>query len=111
MGTCKESRRNLPYAVHLTAVFKKMNISLENENFKEIPKVNVYNMDFIKKFMKLKSASVSQVEGQAEKVVPTVTESQLQTKAEQVEKKQLQPDVQGITTEQLLQPQDAGQSK
>jgi len=67
MSTCKESRRHLPYAVHLTTIFMKANISLENEPSKEIPKVNVYNMDFIKKYLKLKDTDSESVSGEIQR--------------------------------------------
>ena len=43
-----------PYAAQLTGFFKRKKFSLKNETCIEIPKSNIYNMNFIHKFMKFK---------------------------------------------------------
>ena len=49
---CIENHRFWPYAAHLTAFFKKKKIPLANELCKDILRSNIYNMNFLQKFMK-----------------------------------------------------------
>ena len=49
---CIKNHQFWPYAAHLTAFFKKKKIPLANELCKAIPRSNIYNMNFLQKFMK-----------------------------------------------------------
>ncbi|MQL84356.1 hypothetical protein Taro_016864 [Colocasia esculenta] len=49
--TRADLKRSLPYAAHLTAVFKHFGVPLENEKSEKIPKSNIYYFKHVQKFM------------------------------------------------------------
>ncbi|MQM19000.1 hypothetical protein Taro_052000 [Colocasia esculenta] len=49
--TRKDLHRSLPYASHLTSVFKHFGVSLANEKSKQIHKSNIYCFKHVQKFM------------------------------------------------------------
>ncbi|MQL97939.1 hypothetical protein Taro_030638 [Colocasia esculenta] len=49
--TREDLHRSLPYAAHLTQVFKHFAVSLENEKSEKIPKSNIYCFKHVQKFM------------------------------------------------------------
>ena len=51
---CLKNHRFWPYAAHLTAFFIRKGVSLDKESCKAIPRLNVYNLNFLLTFMKFR---------------------------------------------------------
>ncbi|MQL68454.1 hypothetical protein Taro_000714 [Colocasia esculenta] len=81
--TREDLKRSLPYAAHLTAVFKHFGVPLENEKSEKIPKSNIYCFKHVQKFMGFRIVGDQVRRGPAAVEVPVVQEDQPQMQEEQ----------------------------
>jgi len=72
--TRADLHRCLPYAAHLTAVFKHFGVPLENEKSEKIPKSNIYCFKHVQKFMGFRIVGDQVRRGPAAVEAPVVQE-------------------------------------
>ncbi|MQL84534.1 hypothetical protein Taro_017042 [Colocasia esculenta] len=89
--TRADLHRSLPYAVHLTQVFKHFGVSLENEKSEKIPKSNIYCFKHVQKFMGFRIVGDQVRRGPAAVEAPVVQEEQPPVQEEQPPVQEDQP--------------------
>ncbi|MQM16398.1 hypothetical protein Taro_049353, partial [Colocasia esculenta] len=83
--------RSLPYAAHLTQVFKHFGVSLENEKSEKIPKSNIYCFKHVQKFMGFRIVGDKVRRGPAAVEAPVVQEDQPPVQEDQPQVHEDQP--------------------
>ncbi|MQM21723.1 hypothetical protein Taro_054769 [Colocasia esculenta] len=86
--------RSLPYAAHLTAVFKHFGVPLENEKSEKIPKSNIYCFKHVQKFMGFRIVGDQVRRGPAAVEAPVVQEEQPPVHEDQPQMQEEQPPMQ-----------------
>ncbi|MQL73999.1 hypothetical protein Taro_006358 [Colocasia esculenta] len=110
--TRKDLHRSLPYAAHLTQVFKHFGVSLVNEKSQSIPKSNIYYFKHVQKFMgfRLEGDQVRRGPVVVEAPVPEAPEAVIPPPEDQPPANEDQPqaheDQPHILEEQPLAPED-----
>ncbi|MQL98282.1 hypothetical protein Taro_030986 [Colocasia esculenta] len=89
--TRADLHRSLPYAAHLTAVFKHFGVPLDNEKSEKIPKSNIYCFKHVQKFMGFRIVGDQVRRGPAAVEAPMVQEEQPQVQEEQPPRQEDQP--------------------
>ncbi|MQM22936.1 hypothetical protein Taro_055995 [Colocasia esculenta] len=89
--TRADLHRSLPYAAHLTQVFKHFGVSLENEKSEKIPKSNIYCFKHVQKFMGFRIVGDQVRRGPAVVEAPVVQEEQPPVQEEQPPVQEEQP--------------------
>ncbi|MQL73223.1 hypothetical protein Taro_005550 [Colocasia esculenta] len=97
--TRADLHRSLPYAAHLTQVFKHFGVSLENEKSEKIPKSNIYCFKHVQKFMGFRIVGDQVRRGPAAVEAPVAQEDQPPVQEEQPP----------VPEEQPLAPEDQPQ--
>ncbi|MQM08592.1 hypothetical protein Taro_041449 [Colocasia esculenta] len=92
--TRADLHRSLPYAAHLTAVFKHFGVPLENEKSEKIPKSNIYCFKHVQKFMAFRIVGDQVRRGPAAVEALVVQEDQPQVQEEQPAMQEDQPQMQ-----------------
>ncbi|MQM18661.1 hypothetical protein Taro_051657, partial [Colocasia esculenta] len=91
--TRADLHRSVPYAAHLTEVFKHFGVSLENEKSQKIPKSNIYCFKHVQKFMGFRIVGDQVRRGPAVIEAPVVQEDQPQVQEDQPPVQEGQPPV------------------
>ncbi|MQM10736.1 hypothetical protein Taro_043635 [Colocasia esculenta] len=91
--TRADLHRSLPYAAHLTQVFKYFGVSLENEKSQKIPKSNIYCFKHVQKFMGFRIVGDQVRRGPATIEAPVVQEDQPPVQEDQPPAQEDQPQV------------------
>ncbi|MQM21105.1 hypothetical protein Taro_054139 [Colocasia esculenta] len=91
--TRADLHRSLPYAAHLTQVFKHFGVSLENEKSEKIPKSNIYCFKNVQKFMGFRIVGDKVRRGPAAVEAPVVQEDQPPVQEDQPPAPEDQPQV------------------
>ncbi|MQM04534.1 hypothetical protein Taro_037329 [Colocasia esculenta] len=91
--TRADLHRSLPYAAHLTQVFKHFGVSLENEKSEKIPKSNIYFFKHVQKFMGFRIMGDQVRRGPAAVEAPVVQEEQPPMQEDQPPAPEDQPQV------------------
>ncbi|MQL81119.1 hypothetical protein Taro_013568 [Colocasia esculenta] len=89
--TRADLHRSLPYAAHLTQVFKHFGVSLENEKCQKIPKSNIYCFKHVQKFMGFRLEGDQVRRGPAVVEAPVALEDQPPAEADQPPANEDQP--------------------
>ncbi|MQL76487.1 hypothetical protein Taro_008879 [Colocasia esculenta] len=91
--TRKDLNRSLPYAAHLTQVFKHFGVSLVNEKSQAIPKFNIYCFKHVQKFIGFRLEGDQVRRGPAVVEAPVVPEDQPPAQEDQPPVNEDQPHV------------------
>ncbi|MQL70572.1 hypothetical protein Taro_002889 [Colocasia esculenta] len=91
--TRADLHRSLPYAAHLTQVFKHFGVSLENEKSQKIPKSNIYCFKHVQKFMGFRIVGDQVRRGPAAVEAPVIQEDQPPVQEDQPPAQEDQPQV------------------
>ncbi|MQL70468.1 hypothetical protein Taro_002781 [Colocasia esculenta] len=89
--TRADLHRSLPYAAHLTQVFKHFGVPLENEKSQKIPKSNIYCFKNVQKFMGFRIVGDQVRRGPTAVEAPVVQEDQPPAQEDQPQVHEDQP--------------------